>query len=120
MYMLLYVANDIQQAKDMLEVWVKAGVRGVTMMEGVGMRQLMEKGELRRDDLGLMPSLRTMLRSQEVPRRSLFSVIDSEEGLQRVTAASTAFVEDWTRPNVGVLFVWPITQAYGLNKIFEE
>lgn len=119
MYMIWYVANDLHQAKAMLEIWVEAKVQGITLLEGVGLRQLVDKGELR-DDLGLMPSLKSILRPHEVVRPCLYSVVDNEEELQCVIDGSTALVQDWTRPDVGVLFVWPILQAYGLNKVFEK
>lgn len=119
MYMIWYVANDLHQAKAMLELWVEAGVQGITLLEGIGLRQLIDKGELR-DDLGLMPSLKSILRPHEVARPCLYSVVENAEDLQRITASTTAFVQDWTRPDVGVLFVWPILQAYGLNKVFEK
>jgi hypothetical protein len=38
--------------------------------------------------------------------------------VDRVLKATTEFVGDWSRPDVGVLFVLPVTQAYGLEKHF--
>lgn len=119
MYMILYVAADLQQARDMLNVWVKAGVSGITILESAGMRQFLDKGVLR-DDLGPMPSMRRLFQSQETHHRTIFSVVEDDEMLQRVIQASENFVEDWSKPDVGVLFAWPILCAFGLGKNFDQ
>ncbi len=119
MYMILYVAADLQQAKDMMNVWVKAGVTGITILESAGMRQFLDKGILR-DDFGPMPSMRQLFRAQETHHRTIFSVVKDDEMLQDVIRTSEEFVGSWSKPDVGVLFVWPVLCAYGLQKDFEE
>lgn len=114
MYMVMYVARTVQQATDVLNVWVKAGISGVTILESAGMAQAVQRGI--RDDVGIVLSLSALLRAQEVHHRTLFSAIKDEATVERVVAATTAYVGDWTEPDVGVLFVWPLTQAYGLEK----
>jgi len=114
MYMIMFVSKDIEQASDMLDVWVKAGVTGVTILESAGMQQAISGGI--RADVGIVFSLKTMLRAEEIHHRTLFSAIKDEETLNRVIEASTKQVGDWSRADVGVLFVWPLTQAYGLDK----
>ncbi|NDJ86689.1 MAG: hypothetical protein GYB66_12450 [Chloroflexi bacterium] len=116
--MILYVANDSQQARDMLQVWHRAGVSGVTMLESIGMQQLVRKGVLR-DDLGPTPSIKSLFRTHEIHHRTIFSVL-KEDGLETVLSACEDFVGDWTKPDVGVLFVWPVLHAFGLEKNFEQ
>lgn len=117
MFMMMYVSRDVEQATDMLDVWVKAGVRGVTILESAGMQQLGERGGIR-EDVGIAFSLRMLLQSQEVHHRTIFSVILEKETVDRVIEASTAFIGDWSRPDVGVLFVLPVVHAFGLSKTF--
>ncbi|HVU15250.1 MAG TPA: hypothetical protein VHD90_28450 [Phototrophicaceae bacterium] len=114
MYMIMYVAKSVDQATDVLNAWIKAGISGVTLLESAGIRQALSRGI--RDDMGIMLSLNALLRSQEVHHRTLFSAVSDDATLDRVVKATTDSVGDWSKPDVGVLFVWPLTQAYGLEK----
>ncbi len=115
MYLILYVSKDVDQASDMLDIWVKVGVTGVTILESAGMSQL-TKGI--KDDIGITFSLTSLLRAHEVHHRTLFSAIKDEETVKKVVKAATDYVGDWSHPDVGVLLVWPLLEAYGLEKHF--
>ncbi len=117
MFMIMFVSKDAEQASDVLDVWVKSGIQGVTILESAGMTQAASQGF--RDDVGITFSLSSLMRAQEIHHRTLFSAIKDEETLKRVVEATTNYVRDWSRPDVGVLFVWPLTEAYGLDKKFE-
>lgn len=114
MFMVMYVSRDVEQASELLQVWVNAGVEGVTILESAGMQQLHKQGI--RDDVGIVFSLRALTRGQEIHHRTLFSAVRDEATVDRVVQATTDFVGDWAKPDVGVLFVWPLTRAYGLDK----
>ena len=114
MFMIMFVSKTIEQASEVLDVWVKAGIQGVTILESAGMQQAAGRGF--RDDVGITFSLRALTRATEIHHRTLFSAIKDEATLENVVRATTEYVGDWSRPDVGVLFVWPLTQAYGLDK----
>jgi len=111
----MFVSKDVDQASEMLDVWIKNGIGGVTILESAGLSQVAQGF---RDDVGLMFSLSSLLRRQEIHHRTLFSAVKDDVTLERVVQATTAYVGDWARPDVGVLFVWPLTVAYGLDKSF--
>ncbi len=117
MFMVLYVSKDVEQASEMLDVWVKAGIKGVTILESAGMQSAAAAGGIR-GDVGIVFSLRTLLKSQEIHHRTIFSAIKDPETLERVLQASRAYIGDWSRPDVGILLVLPIVQAFGLDKQF--
>jgi hypothetical protein len=117
MFMVMYVSKDVEQAAQMLDVWVKAGVKGVTILESAGMMQVSESGGIRAD-VGIVYSLNRLLRAQEIHHRTLFTAIPNQESLDKIVEVSTRLVGDWSSPDVGVLFVWPLTQTYGLDKKF--
>lgn len=119
MYMIMFVSKDVVQAEEMLDVWVKAGVQGVTILESAGMQQATGRGARSNEQVGLVFSLSKLLQAQEIHHRTLFSAIRDEETLRQVIEAATQYVGDWTRPDVGVLFVWPLIEAYGLDKGFD-
>lgn len=118
MFMIMYVSKDVEQASEMLDVWVKAGVKGVTILESAGMQSVGEQAGIRAD-VGIMFSLNKLLRATEIHHRTLFSAISDQETLDKVIDASTSYVKDWSRPDVGVLFVWPLSHAYGIEKSFK-
>jgi hypothetical protein len=112
--MIMFVSRDAQQASDVLDVWTEAGIAGVTIFESAGMDHVAQGI---RDDVGLFFSLQSLLRDQEVHHRTLMSAVP-DEVMERVVAATTAFVGDWSKPDVGVLLVWPLSHAFGLEKHF--
>ena len=119
LHMIMFVSKDVEQAADMLDIWVKAGVKGVTILESAGMQTIGADSGIR-EDVGLVFSLKSLLRAQEIHHRTLFSVVNDDALLERVVEVSTKYVGDWTRPDVGVLFVWPLSQAFGLDKQFNK
>jgi hypothetical protein len=114
MYLVMYVSRDVTQAEEMLEIWVKAGISGVTILESAGMQQA--KGGGFRDDIGIVFSLSKLMQSQEIHHRTLFTAIKDEATMNRVVQVATDYVGDWSKPDVGVLFVLPMIQALGLEK----
>jgi hypothetical protein len=113
--LILYVSSNIEQADDILKLWVKAGVPGVTILESTGMQQAVGRGAFR-DDLSILPTLSALMRGKEVHHRTLFSALEDEAVLQAAIATTTDYVGDWGRADVGILLVLPISQAYGLQK----
>lgn len=116
MFIVLYVSNDVEQADEMLKLWQEAGISGVTILESYGLQQL--KGIM--DDVGVLPSLSKLMHARERHHRTIFSAVKDQEMADNIIRVSTEFVEDWTRPDVGVLLVWPLTQALGLDKNFDS
>lgn len=117
MFIMMFVSKDEAQAGDVLDVWIKTGISGVTILESAGMSQI-HKGV--RDDVGIIFTLSSLLRGKEVHHRTLISAIETQEVLDKVVAATTDFVGDWSKPDVGVLMVWPMVAAYGLEKHFPK
>lgn len=118
MYMLMYVSSDTEQATDVLNIWVKQGISGITILESSGMQHMLNHGI--RDDVGILFSLNSLLRSQEVHHRTLLSAIQNEATLNRVIEATTEYVGEWSKSNVGVLFAWPLSHAYGMASAYTQ
>jgi hypothetical protein len=114
MYMVMFISSNVDQASDVLDIWVKAGASGATILESAGMQQLAHQGI--RDDVGLVFSLSSMLRAQEIHHRTLISAVNDQKTVDQIVKMTTDYVGDWSKPDVGVLFVWPLTQAFGLDK----
>lgn len=97
---------------DILDEWAKAGAPGATILESTGLARM--RGAVR-DDLPLVPSLRDLLRSDEMHNRTIFTVIDDDDVLERVLETTQELI-DFTQPHSGLLFVVPVNRVFGLKK----
>jgi nitrogen regulatory protein PII len=113
-YLVVLVLDDPDMCSCILEAWEQIGVTGVTILESSGLGRLRRKAI--RDDLPLLPSLRDVFSSQEVPHRTLFSVVDNQEKVDKMVDAVQGQIGDLNQPNTGLMFVTPVLQAYGLGK----
>src|SRR5690606_6111190 len=103
----------IEQANAVLNIWVETGIGGVTILESAGMQQALQRGI--RDDVGILFTLSSLTRAREVHHRTLLSAIREEEMLNRIIEATSKHIGDWSKPDVGVMFVWPLVKAFGLG-----
>ncbi|MBN1145989.1 MAG: hypothetical protein JXA78_01940 [Anaerolineales bacterium] len=113
-YLVVLIVDNPDDCPCILDAWEGIGVTGVTILESTGMGRVRRRGV--RDDIPLMPSLRDILAADEVPHRTLFSVVDEQEKVDRMVTAAQQAIGDLERPNTGFLFVVPVLQAYGFGK----
>ena len=113
-YLVVLIADDPDDCPVVLDAWEELGVSGVTILESSGLGRL-RRAELR-DDLPLMPSLSDFLHAREIPHRTLFSVVNSEEIADQMAAAAQKIIGDLDNPHTGFLFVMPVLKAYGLGR----
>ena len=110
--LLVLVTDNVDKCRAILEAWERAGVPGVTLIDTVGSQRI-----LNRDDLPLMVSLRTMLAGNEAPNRTLFSLIEDEAVLELAIRAAQEIVGDFVAPHAGIMFVVPVSRAWGVLKV---
>ena len=97
---------------EILDAWEEAGASGATILESTGLARI--RGAVR-DDLPLVPSLRDLLKVDEMHNRTIFTMIDDDEVLERVLAVTRENV-DFTQPNSGLMFVVPVSRVFGLKR----
>jgi nitrogen regulatory protein PII len=114
-FLVVFVLNNLEQIRDVLDAWEKAGVRGITILESSGLGRLRKAGT--RDDLPLMPSLSNLYKNTETRHRTLFSVVKSQEQIDAIVEATVSVVGDLERADTGFLFVVPVSQVYGMSKL---
>ncbi|RMG98996.1 MAG: hypothetical protein D6706_06225 [Chloroflexi bacterium] len=119
-YMVMLVLDNLNQCPSVLDAWESTGVRGITILESTGLAKV--KGKELRDDLPLMPGLTRLLRGQEQRHRTIFTVVESEEDVDRIIEATESVIGDLNLPHNGVLFVLPVVRMVGgqASKKFEE
>lgn len=111
-YMVIMVVDKMEQYEAVMEAWQKAGAPGITILESSGLH----RQRALRDDLGLIPSLETLMASREHKHRTLFTVVSEEGVIQRIVQATEEIVGDLSEPHTGILVVLPVWQAFGLHK----
>ena len=113
-YWVVFVLDDPDQTRDVLDAWEAAGVPGVTILDSSGLGRVRRAGI--RDDVPLMPSLSDLFRRQEDLHRTLFSVVEDQSQVDAMVQATEAVVGELDRAHTGLLFVVPVGQVYGLPK----
>jgi hypothetical protein len=112
--LLIVVLDDIEKFPALIEAWEAAGVPGITVLDSVGTRRLRER--VQRDDVPLMPSLRSLFSREEDYNRTLFTVIEDKDVLERAVTAARNVVGDFMEPHTGILFIIPVSQTLGVPK----
>ena len=113
--MVIFVLDDVDQCKDVLDAWEAAGISGVTILESSGLGRVRQSGM--RDDLPLMPSLSDLFKRAETRHRTLFTVVKDQAKIDALVEATQSVVGDLEQPNTGFLFVLPVSQVYGRSKL---
>jgi len=113
-YLVVFVLDDPDRCRDILDAWEEVGAPGVTILDSSGLGRVRRAGI--RDDIPLMPSLNDLFRGQEARHRTLFSVVQDQSQADAIAKATQAVIGDLDRGHTGVLFVVPVSQVYGLHK----
>lgn len=109
--LLALVTDDLDRCSTVLDAWQEAGVSGVTMLSAAGGRYASDH-----DDLPLMVSLRAMLAGSQPPNHIVFALIDDDIVLERAIRAALDIVGDFRSPDSGIMFVVPVSRAWGMRK----
>lgn len=112
MYVLFIVLNDVNQLDEILERFVKVGVKGATVLDSQGMGGAMVHGSNR--NIPLFGSLRTLMDSARPYNKTIFSVLDSEEMLEKTVGAVQDLFDDVPSKGLGFMFSVPIGKIYGM------
>lgn len=111
--MVLLIINNLDECTPVLDAWEAVGVGGITILESTGLGQARKAGV--RTDLPLMPSLSDFFRRQEHRHRTIFTVVDSEEMVDRLIEVTQEVVGNLEAADNGVLFVLPVARAMGVQ-----
>ena len=113
-YLVVMIVNDPDDCPDILSAWEEAGVLGVTILETTGLGRIRRAGL--RDDISIMPSLRDLFSRSEIHNRTLLTVVEDREIVDRLVAIAQEIIGDLDEPHTGFLFVVPVIEAYGLGR----
>ncbi len=113
-FLVVLIVDDPDDCSPILDQWEEIGVSGVTILESTGLGRL--RRAALRDDISIMPSLRDIFSSREVPHRTMLSVVENQELVDKMVAIAQDVIGDLHDPSTGFMFVVPVLQAYGLGR----
>lgn len=113
--LIVLILDDPAQTDAVLRAWLETGVPGVTMLESTGLGYYTQVHGAP-DDLPLFPSLESLLRPSEETHRTLLSVVPDDFDLEALAAATERIARPLSEPDTGILFVVPVTKAWGLHR----
>ncbi len=114
-YLIILVVHDVERFEDVMHAWKGAGVSGVTVLPSIGMQKVDDEKALR-EDLPLFPMLNSLFEQEEELNRTLFTIVEGDEMVDKVSAATVATLGDLDLPNTGVMVVIQAAKAYGLHR----
>ncbi len=114
-YLVTLVLDNIDHEHDIFDAWEKAGVGGITIIESTGLARVRQKIGYR-DDVPLMPSIRSFFHGLEEHHRTIFSIVQGEEMVQRLITVTEEVTGSLTEPNTGILFALPISHVAGVPR----
>jgi nitrogen regulatory protein PII len=113
-FLVVLIVDRLEEVPGVLDYWEQAGVTGVTILESTGLGRV--RRAALRDDLPLMPSLQDLLENDEIHHRTLMTVVETEDEVDRVIAAAQEITGNLEEAHTGFLFVVPVLRVIGLGK----
>lgn len=115
MYMIIFVLHDPGLLHDVLNAWDAAGAKGVTILPSTGLKRL-QTYDVLREDMPLIPSIEDIMSHGEKLNRTLFTIVENDEMVDKIVEATQSVTCDLDLPNTGILTVLPVARVYGLNR----
>lgn len=113
--LIVAILTNLNACHDVIRLWEALDVPGATILDSMGIRNLKER-QARRDDLPLMPSLRSMLEQEEFSHRTVFTVVPDDFDVDNLIRRTEDLVGDFEDPHTGLLFVTPVLHVRGLRR----
>lgn len=111
MFMLMMVLDDSARLNDVLQAWMDAGVRGVTILESTGVNRVFQ----RKDPQPMFAGFSQIFGSGRVGHNTLFAVVDDMATAEAAVAATEAIIGALRQPNTGIIFALPVLKAWGMG-----
>lgn len=114
MQALFLVLNETDYLDDILEAFVEIGVKGATIVDSQGMgRALAASSD---QHIPMFGYLKNLLDDAHPYNKTIFTVLEDQDLVDRVVKAVNDVVGDINKPGVGFIFTIPVGSVYGIGQ----
>lgn len=110
---LFIVLNKPNYLEDLLEKFIEIGVKGATILDSQGMGFAMNHGGHGNEPF--FGKIRSIIDNSRPYNKTVFTVIEDEETLQRAVRAAKEVFGDVYEPGIGMMFTMPVNNVYGMK-----
>ena len=114
MFVLFIVLNEIDYLDDIMAEFVNIGVCGATILDSQGMASAIVNGQNK--NIPLFGSLKKLLADARPYNKTIFTVLENEEMVDKTVASINKVLADASQPGAGFMFTMPIGKTYKIGK----
>ncbi|NLM26235.1 MAG: hypothetical protein GX208_09000 [Firmicutes bacterium] len=114
MYALFIVLNQTDFLDEILANFLEAGVKGATILDSQGMASAIMNNENR--NIPIFGSLNQFFESARPYNKTIFTVLESEEEVEKAAQIVKDTLGDATKAGAGLMFSVPIGNVYPLGE----
>lgn len=114
MHALFLILNKTEELEEVLAAMTKAGVKGATILDSQGMGSAIMVGD--QHELPIFGTLKSFFDREHPYNKTIFTVVESDELLDRTVEAIQSVVGKLDRPNEGMMFTVPVGRVIGMSK----
>lgn len=109
---LFIVLNKIEYLDDILDSFIDIGVKGATIIDSQGMGSAITSGGMGHEPF--FGAIRSFLDNSRPYNKTIFTVIEDDEVLDKAVQTVQDIVGDMNRPGVGMMFTVPVGNTHGM------
>ncbi|MBS4023417.1 MAG: hypothetical protein KGZ79_13535 [Dethiobacter sp.] len=113
MELIVFVLNQPEYLDEILEGFLRIGIRGATVIDSTGM------GRTLCDKVPIFGGIRNMIQGCRPNNQTIFTVVRTAEMRDRAVGVITEIMGDLGGPNTGFLFCVPVSLAFGFAELLE-
>ena len=110
---LFIVLNQPNLLEDLLDKFIEIGVKGATILDSQGMGFAVNHGGHGNEPF--FGKIRSMIDNSRPYNKTVFTVIEDEETLERAVKAAKEVFGDVYEPGIGMMFTMPVNNVYGMK-----
>lgn len=114
MDILFIVLNKTEYLDDILDEFVEIGITGATIIDSQGMGSAMT--DVENIDEPFYGVLKSMFEDSKSYNKTIFTVINDKELLEKAVSTVKGIVGDIYKPGVGIMFTIPLGNTYGISE----
>ena len=111
--MVVLVMDELEKVSEVMEAWQEVGVSGITVWDSRGLGRT-HHSTVVRNGIPLMPSLSWLLQTREEEHRTIFTLVDNDEIVDKLIEETEKITGGLDGPKKGILFVLPVMRAVGV------